>query len=399
MRRVIVFALVAAGVACAQGGSTDTSNSPVTTDSADGGDAASLHAPDGDQDADGDGYPASVDCDDHDPNVHPGATEICNGIDDNCDGRIDEGFDLDNDGYPTCDTPSKKADCNDADPTIHPGATETCNNKDDNCDGVIDEGFDVDKDGYYLCVHGTKAIDCNDNDPTVYPGAPELCDGKDNDCNGIIDDAPALLKGSLAAPQDAHWKLAGVASYAFTNWVILAPAGQQNVAGALWWNASYTFDTFDVTATIWLDNAAGGADGLAFAWVPGATVTNTGNVAEGYGFVGLGGYGAVIDDLQNPGEPAAPFLAIVDGTTGTHLARAAIPNVRDEKNHTYRVKVDAGAVSVFIDGTNYINNFALPGYVAFSGHWGFTAATGNASAYHEVQAITMSFPKGQGCVP
>ena len=62
-------------------------------------------------DNDGDVYTTCAgDCDDHNAAVHPGATEICNGTDDNCDGRIDEGFDMDNDGI---------ADCSDNCPTAH----------------------------------------------------------------------------------------------------------------------------------------------------------------------------------------------------------------------------------------------------------------------------------------
>jgi hypothetical protein len=61
-------------------------------------------------DGDEDGFPIDVDCDDTDPAVNPGATEICNGIDDNCDTVIDEGFDVDADGYTTCG-----GDCNDGD--------------------------------------------------------------------------------------------------------------------------------------------------------------------------------------------------------------------------------------------------------------------------------------------
>ena len=129
-------------------------------------------------DVDGDGYTSDVDCNDNDPAVNPGATEICNGIDDNCDGTTDEGFDVDLDGYTTCG-----GDCNDADPAVNPGATEVCNGVDDNCDGTTDEGFDVDLDGYKTCDG-----DCNDGDPAVNPGATEVCNGVDDNCDGTIDE-------------------------------------------------------------------------------------------------------------------------------------------------------------------------------------------------------------------
>ena len=170
------------------------------------------------RDADGDGYgnssaptlqscsaPAGYvsndgDCDDGNADVHPGAPEICDGKDNNCDGQIDEGFDTDGDGYAICE-----GDCDDNDASVYPGAQEVCDDKDNNCNGQIDEGVkttfyrDTDGDGYGNPATSTQACtqpagyvsnnqDCNDAKATIYPGAPELCDGLDNNCNGQIDE-------------------------------------------------------------------------------------------------------------------------------------------------------------------------------------------------------------------
>gem|GEM_PF-3347319 len=97
-------------------------------------------------DEDGDNYTvADGDCNDHDPSINPGADEICDGIDNNCNGYIDEGciappdFDLDDDGYTVAE-----GDCNDNDASINPGAAEICGDGiDNNCDGVTDEGCDI----------------------------------------------------------------------------------------------------------------------------------------------------------------------------------------------------------------------------------------------------------------
>jgi PKD repeat protein len=120
----------------------------------------------------------SGDCNDGSAEVNPMATEICDGIDNNCNGSIDEGFDNDNDGYTTCD-----GDCDDNNALAYPGAFELCNNVDENCNGQIDEGYDNDNDGYTVC-----AGDCNDNNAQIYPGAAESCNNTDDDCDNVIDE-------------------------------------------------------------------------------------------------------------------------------------------------------------------------------------------------------------------
>ncbi|MFO0686751.1 MAG: putative metal-binding motif-containing protein [Sandaracinus sp.] len=179
------------------------------------------------------GVGTALDCNDSSMAVHPTATEICNGIDDNCTMGIDEGLtvvcyaDADNDHYapssatmssqcrdssaprasfggcPTGYTnvaPGGAPDCNDASGAVHPGATEVCNGIDDNCVGGVDEGVtttyyrDADGDTYgnaamttQACSlpsgYTTRAMDCNDGDITMHPGAAETCDNIDSDCS------------------------------------------------------------------------------------------------------------------------------------------------------------------------------------------------------------------------
>ena len=244
----------------------------------------------------------SSDCDDTDGAVNPGATELCNGIDDDCDAAVDEGFDSDVDGIADCfdteecdgvdndgdglvdddddsvvdqstwyaDTDADgygdagsttvacfepdgyepdETDCDDSDGAVNPGATEVCNGIDDDCDAAVDEGFDSDTDGLADCFDTEEcdgldndgdglvdddddsvvgqstwyadadadgygdlgsttlacyqpdgwtddATDCNDDDAAVNPGATEVCNGIDDDCDGLVDDDDSPVSGT-----------------------------------------------------------------------------------------------------------------------------------------------------------------------------------------------------------
>ena len=170
-------------------------------------------------DKDFDGSYASVDCNDADASIHPGAVEVCNDVDDNCDGAIDEGVravfhrDADGDSFGSpddtidaCELPDgyvhNDSDCNDRAAEANPDGVEVCDGLDNDCDGGTDNlpAYWPDEDGDGFGSTGTPATecapmpegyapnqaDCDDSDATVYPGAPELCmDGEDNNCDGL----------------------------------------------------------------------------------------------------------------------------------------------------------------------------------------------------------------------
>ncbi len=171
-------------------------------------------------DQDNDGTPDAQDCAPSDATIHPGATEVCNGKDDNCDGTVDEGVmltgyeDLDGDGYGNADQTretctfgtgivAQDGDCDDADANVHPDQTDTCDGRDSDCDFVIDEDgavpiwMDADGDGWGdnnvasegcpTVVWASQGGDCDDTNRDVHPGATETCNTIDDDCDGQAD--------------------------------------------------------------------------------------------------------------------------------------------------------------------------------------------------------------------
>jgi len=188
-------------------------------------------------DADGDGAIASADCDDGDARRAPGLAEICDGVDNDCDGLVDAYdtdspppdliriyMDGDGDGYGTVESEIlacqelpgftvEPGDCNDADRDRAPGLSERCDGFDNDCDGLVDDAdvdtpptdrrtlyVDGDRDGVgdaeILACGASDGVveidgDCDDTDPARRPGIDEVCDGIDNDCDGLVDDDDA----------------------------------------------------------------------------------------------------------------------------------------------------------------------------------------------------------------
>ncbi len=197
------------------GDPVDSSDPSTTIDDSDPPDP-------GPSDADDDGYDEDEDCDDENADVFPGAEEVCNDLNDDCDGEVDEGLeqtwyqDADGDGFGSdarttedCDQPAGYADndldCDDGSAQAFPGGTEVCDGLDNDCDGEVDEDvvetfyWDLDGDGWGIDDWTTDACDapsgyadqtgdCDDNDANVNPGETEVCNTIDDDCSGVADD-------------------------------------------------------------------------------------------------------------------------------------------------------------------------------------------------------------------
>ena len=145
----------------------------------------------------GDGA-ADDDCDDANPNNFPGNSEVCEGLDNDCDGVPDNGFDMDGDGVTICGVDgilggdgAADDDCDDNNGANFPGNSEVCDAADNDCDTVVDNGFDLDTDGVTTCggdgTAGTADDDCDDADIANFPGNAEVCDAADNDCDTVAD--------------------------------------------------------------------------------------------------------------------------------------------------------------------------------------------------------------------
>jgi hypothetical protein len=191
------------------------------------------------------------DCDDANPEVHPGKSETCNGADDDCDGTVDNSIDFgqpyypdeDKDGFgvtvaiayfcePQAGYVSEGGDCDDRNARAYPGATETCDTLDEDCDGIVDDN-PIDGGVYYLDADGDEhgdaeasirscvkpgrylddATDCDDADGRVYPGADERCNEQDDDCDLEVDEKPVdgttyFLDGDADGYGDADRALA-----------------------------------------------------------------------------------------------------------------------------------------------------------------------------------------------
>jgi hypothetical protein len=193
--------------------------------SCDGGKDSKDHSGNGDDSAGGDSYlppndgdgdgvtAADGDCADDNSEIYPGRGEDCDGIDNNCNGGIDEGLpDTDGDGTADCTDVEEcdgldndgdgyvdeKFEDADGDGVADCVGTEACDGVDNDGDGEIDEGYDADGDGATQCGSSTEDADCDDTDASRSPSASETAgDLVDNDCDGLVDEG-SWAAGDLA---------------------------------------------------------------------------------------------------------------------------------------------------------------------------------------------------------
>jgi hypothetical protein len=346
-------------------------------------------------DADGDGYTDDIDCDDTNPAIHPGADETCNGIDDNCSGRADEGAtdqellypDEDNDGHGVegqqllaCYGEPRRSrttdDCDDTDPATYPGAPEDdCDDPTDrNCDGVAPTA-DLDGDGVPGCD------DCDDTSADVYPGSPDVC----NDCDDATVATPFFTADFASAPEGLT--LNGDASVA--GGALQLTLNAEDSAGS-----ALLSSTVDAGVGLELRFTAqmccgAGDDGMALVFLDGDQPdTAIGGPGEDLGFFGLVGH-AVALDTSDDGFDRSDNAFTVLGSTELLIATGEVGRFQldDGEPHevsvVYQWKDGVATVRVSADGDAYVsgswNQADAPIRLGFTG--------GTSASFHEYQTV------------
>lgn len=345
------------------------------------------------------GVASTDDCDDADSSLHPGAEEVCDGRDNNCDGLVDDEDpavvgqtpwypDADGDTYGASDATPRRScvrngtdvaddsDCNDANSSVNADAEEVCDGHDNDCDGLVDDADpdllgevdwypDADGDGYgdaaaiavisCASIDGSVAegTDCDDADHDVNPGEAEVCNnGVDDDCDPGL--SGCLRSGSLSGA-DAEYTGVHEGDYA-----------GQAVAGA----GDVNGDGYDdiLIGAMYANGGTGHAAGAAYVVlggpfpasaslsVAGATYDGEGTACAGYSVAGVGdvdgdGYDDILVGAARYGDdPSLPngasYLVLGAARPTSSLLSAAGPIwIGQERDASANAVAGAGDVN------------------------------------------------------
>ncbi len=361
------------------------------------------------------------DCDDTRRAVNPSGLELCDALDNDCDGETDETdaldaetwyADADADGYGdpelvalSCDQPrsyvSNDEDCDDGLASISPAQSEICDEVDNDCDGAVDEDSaadasrwyaDADDDGYgdpdgsrSACEQPSGYIsddsDCDDSTDQTWPGAPERCDGEDNDCDGSSDEP--FYEDDFSTEEDPSVLVINGDGYVDTSAgvLLMTAATTDNATTAMLAETIYAdalYVSFDFTLSG--GNGTAGADGVNFFIADQATAA-TEVIYEGggssLGTKGLEGWGWAVDTHSNEAYASSGDLlrawTLDDGGTFSY---GALAQMQESGEHSFELLLEDGAYSAWVDGTLEVTG-TLDGWEDTLYRVGVSAATGS----------------------
>jgi hypothetical protein len=324
-----------------------------------------------------------------------------------------------------CELPSgftaSGTDCDDGDGAINPGATEICDTLDNDCDSLIDDDDsslrpssrsswydDADGDSYGdptdrtrsceapSAAHTADASDCDDTDAAINPAAVESCDDVDNDCDGVIDQViyfetgfDSGLPSDLTVNGDGTW-----ATSSGNGYLSLTEAVVGKVSTALL-NDTVPADDLYVSFNFSTGDGGGtGADGLSLALLdPSTAATAIGSAGGGFGVLTLTGYAVEVDTYENGGwDPDGNHIALIDASNlSVYATSSAIPTIENAGEFFLEMTKSGSTITVALDGTTLFTH-TLSSFPYSELRVGVTGATGGSSNYHYIDDLTVMCP-------